>query len=133
MLRISLEICYMDESSRAKIATLIVPGVYPSIYTSFISYIHQLYTSFIRPHLEYACIAWDPFLKKDITALEDVQKFALRLCTKSWDQDYQTLLTGADPAGWIGWLATPFTSSFMETSTSINQPPPLYQYIVYYE
>ena len=53
----------------------------------------KLYTSFIRPHLEYACIAWDPYLKKDITALEDVQKFALKMCTKSWDQDYQTLLT----------------------------------------
>ena len=33
----------------------------------------KLYTSFIRPHLEYACTAWDPFLKKDITLLEDIQ------------------------------------------------------------
>ena len=24
----------------------------------------KLYTLFIRPHLEYACTAWDPFLKK---------------------------------------------------------------------
>ena len=53
----------------------------------------KLYTSFIRPHLEYACIAWDPFLKKDITLLEDVQKFALKICMKSWDLDYDTLLS----------------------------------------
>ena len=52
----------------------------------------KLYTSFIRPHLEYASVSWDPHLKKDITLLEDVQKFALKVCTKSWDQDYNTLL-----------------------------------------
>ena len=53
----------------------------------------NLYTSFIRPHLEYAAIAWDPFLKKDITALESVQKFALKVCTKSWDISYESLLS----------------------------------------
>ena len=52
----------------------------------------RLYTSFIRPHLEYAAAAWDPFLKKDIALLEDVQKFALRVCTKSWDTSYSDLL-----------------------------------------
>ena len=52
----------------------------------------RLYTSFIRPHLEYATAAWDPFLKKDISLLEDVQKFALRVCTKSWDTNYSDLL-----------------------------------------
>ena len=52
----------------------------------------KLYTSYIRPHLEYAAISWDPYLKKDIALLEDVQKFALKVCTKSWDQDYSTLL-----------------------------------------
>ena len=45
----------------------------------------RLYTSFIRPHLEYATAAWDLFLMKDIELLENVQKFALRVCTKSWD------------------------------------------------
>ena len=48
----------------------------------------KLYTSFIRPNLEYVSITWDPHLK-DITLL-DVQKFALKVCTKLWD--YNTLL-----------------------------------------
>ena len=48
----------------------------------------KLYTSFIRPHLEYVCTAWDPFLKKDVNVLEDVKEFALRVCTKSWDLTY---------------------------------------------
>ena len=51
-----------------------------------------LYTSFIRPHLEYATATWDPFLKKDIKLIKDVQKFALRICTKSWYASYSRLL-----------------------------------------
>ena len=52
-----------------------------------------LYKAFIRPNLEYACQVWDPHLKKDIAALESVQKFALRACTKSWDASYDLLLS----------------------------------------
>ena len=53
----------------------------------------KLYNSFIRPHLEYATAVWDPFLKKDIKHLEDVQKFGLRVCNKSWNSGYDDLLT----------------------------------------
>ncbi len=52
----------------------------------------QLYVSFIRPHLKYACQVWDPHLK-DIEAIESVQKFAVRACTRQWDTPYQSLLT----------------------------------------
>ena len=56
----------------------------------------QLYRSHIRPHLEYGSIVWNPGLKGDIDALEDVQKFALRMCTKSWNFNYEELLTNAN-------------------------------------
>ena len=38
--------------------------------------------------------AWNPFLKKDIElhVIENIQKFALRVCTKSWDANYRSLL-----------------------------------------
>ena len=52
----------------------------------------KLYKSLIRPHMEYACSVWDPHLKKDIQMLENVQKFPLRICSKSWNSDYDTLL-----------------------------------------
>ena len=51
----------------------------------------QLYVSNIRPHLEYACQVWDPYLQKDIDMLESVQKFALRVCSKQWDASYSML------------------------------------------
>ena len=55
----------------------------------------KLYCSFIRPHLEYAAIVWNPALKGDIESLENVQKFALRVCMKSWNSPYEELLTSA--------------------------------------
>ena len=54
------------------------------------STLQKLYTSFVRPHLEYASIVWNPYLKSDMYKLEDVQKFALRVCLKS---SYDNLLS----------------------------------------
>ena len=55
----------------------------------------KLYNSFIRPHLEHATAVWDPFLKQDIEMMEGVQKFGLKVCTKSWDCSYDELLEQA--------------------------------------
>ena len=51
-----------------------------------------LYLTYVRPHLEYAAVVWDPHQQGLITALENVQKFALRACTRNWKSDYNTLL-----------------------------------------
>ena len=45
----------------------------------------QIYIALVRPHLEYASPVWSPHLSKDINSIEDVQKFALRICAKSWE------------------------------------------------
>ena len=51
----------------------------------------QLYTSLVRPHLEYVCPVWVPHLTKDIQALESVQAFAYKMETHSWKANYQEL------------------------------------------
>ncbi len=51
----------------------------------------QLYKSFIRPHLEYCAIVWDPHLLKDVEALEKVQRFVLRTCLMNWSLDHDQL------------------------------------------
>ena len=44
-------------------------------------------------HLEYGSVVWDPHLFKDKTAIENVHKFALRVCSKQWRASYESLLT----------------------------------------
>ena len=56
------------------------------------STILRLYMALVRPHLEYAAQVWNPHLVKDIHLLEKVQKFALRLCKKNYNESYQYLL-----------------------------------------
>ena len=52
----------------------------------------KLCLSYIRPHLEYSATVWNLYLKQDIDTIENVQKFALRVCLKSWDCSYDQLL-----------------------------------------
>ena len=71
------------------------------LYRQFYNYadsntLRQFYLSCIRPHLEYACTVWDPHPTKDITLLENVQKFACKICCKSWLMDYESMLTYLD-------------------------------------
>ena len=53
---------------------------------------YSLYSTLVRPHLEYAAPIWDPHLVKDVKKLENVQKFAMKMCSKQWDLGYQDLL-----------------------------------------
>jgi len=56
----------------------------------------QLYLLLVRPHLEYASDVWDPHLQKDVTLIENVQKFGLRICAKQWDLGYDELISNFD-------------------------------------
>ena len=51
-----------------------------------------LYLTHVRPRLEYAAVVWDPQQQGLKTSLENIQKFALRACTRDWKADYITLL-----------------------------------------
>ena len=52
----------------------------------------QLYTSPVRPHLEYASQVWNPHLIRHADQLERIQKFALKVCFKQWNSSYSELL-----------------------------------------
>jgi len=51
-----------------------------------------LYKSLVRPILEYATVIWSPWLKKDIVAIEQVQRRATRLVYELNDLDYEQRL-----------------------------------------
>ena len=50
------------------------------------------YTSLVRPHLEYASSAWDPYLAVDVSQLESVQRRAARFACN--DYRHSTSVTG---------------------------------------
>ena len=47
----------------------------------------------MRPQIEYACEVWDPYLQKDCYMLEQVQKFACKVCLKRWSIPYHDMLS----------------------------------------
>ena len=66
------------------------------LYRRFYGYansesLKQLYLTLVRPHLDYACQVWDPYLIRDKAKLEKVQKFACRIASGRWDASYQEL------------------------------------------
>ena len=67
--------------------------MYHKFYHASTPKLLQLYKACIWPHLEYAAPVWDPHQLGLIKCLENVQKFALKLCTKSWNSDYESMLT----------------------------------------
>ena len=77
----------------------------------------QLNVAFICPHLEYATTVWDPHLSKDTQELKSVQRFACRVCTKSWDDVYcdmlHTMNIPPSPKGGNYQNCVTFTKLFM--------------------
>ena len=49
------------------------------------------YTSLVRPHLEYATTAWDPYLQKHCNQLERVQRNAARFVTHNYSKTEGTV------------------------------------------
>ena len=50
-----------------------------------------LYKCQVLPISEYACVVWDPHLKRDQLLLESVQLFATRMAARSWTTDSESL------------------------------------------
>jgi hypothetical protein len=47
----------------------------------------QLYLSLVRPLLEYACSAWDPYTQRNIKQLEKVQRRAARFIYRDYSRE----------------------------------------------
>ena len=52
----------------------------------------KLYKTYVCPHLEYAAACWNPWTKKDIETLENVQRRAVKMCTNVKANEYKDKL-----------------------------------------
>ena len=52
----------------------------------------KLYTTYVRPHLEFAVGAWNPYLKKDINQIEKVQHRATKVSPAIRNLSYEQRL-----------------------------------------
>ena len=44
----------------------------------------QMYFALVRPHLEFACAAWDPHTISDVQKIESIQRRAARFVAKDY-------------------------------------------------
>lgn len=58
--------------------------------------VKQLYTCYVRPHLEFAVPAWSPYQQKDIETLEKVQRRATKIASESKGKNYKSRLADFD-------------------------------------
>jgi hypothetical protein len=59
----------------------------------------KLYHTLVRPHLDYATAAWDPYTSKNIESIEKVQRRAARFVTNTYGRD--TSISGILAS--LGW------------------------------
>ncbi|MCA9388033.1 MAG: reverse transcriptase family protein, partial [Candidatus Andersenbacteria bacterium] len=75
-------------SSAAKASRML--GVLKNTFTTRDAMLwKKLYTTYIRPHLEFAVAAWNPYLKKDIETLERVQHRSTKVSGSLKNMSYE--------------------------------------------
>ena len=93
-LMVSSDLKWVTQVDKAtKAAKTIIAQIKNSFSYFDAELLRLLYVSLVRPHLEFAVPVWNPYLKKDIEKLEDIQNKATRLVPTLKKKEYEFRLT----------------------------------------
>jgi ribonuclease P/MRP protein subunit RPP40 len=81
-----------QSTTAAKKGNQILGLIYRTFSSKKKEIIVPLYKALVRPHLDFCMQAWNPHYKKDIEALEKVQRRATRMITECKGKDYEERL-----------------------------------------
>ena len=85
--------CDLKWATQVEKATKAAKAIIAQIKNSFRYFdaelVRLLYVSLVRPHLEFAVPVWNPYMKKDIEKLENIQHRATRLAPKLRKKGYE--------------------------------------------
>jgi hypothetical protein len=86
-------------TTAAKNVNMILGMIRRTIKNKNKNIIVRLYKGLVRPKLEYCIQAWNPFLHKDITKLEKIQKRALKMIEECRGMKYEARLMATGLTG----------------------------------
>ena len=87
---ISKDLKWVDQTVKVTNAAKAIIAQLRNSFTYFdAELVRLLYVSLIRPHLEYAVPVWNPYLRKDIEKIENVQHRATRLVPSIKKRSYE--------------------------------------------
>jgi hypothetical protein len=90
---ITSDLKWDKQANKAANKANFVLGSLKRTFTSWtIDSMRILYTTFVRPHLEYASSTWSPYRKLDIKILESVQRRATKLVPSLKNRSYEDRL-----------------------------------------
>jgi hypothetical protein len=79
--------CQINKS--VSTATFVMRQIKNSFKNLDVNIVRLLYTSLIRPHLEFSVSVWNPYLKKDTDKLEKIQRRATKLVPNLHKKSYE--------------------------------------------
>ena len=68
-------------------ATRVLNFIRRNFYDCAPSIKEKLYSTLVRPHLDYATASWDPYTNENIESMERIQKRAARFVTNTYGKD----------------------------------------------
>ena len=88
---------YNRQCAKAVLSACRIMGIIYRTHSCESNDILNIYKSLVRPHLEYCCQAWRPYLQKDVDNVEKVQRRMTKIISELSQLNYEERLFTTNP------------------------------------